>query len=84
MAVDKSFSLVSILPMEVDMQTAFPSYQSKFKSLNHSAFNDGRPNGFFHNHSLGEVVRSVFFSSVLWMVLAVALYGVYTMVVGNV
>jgi hypothetical protein len=63
---------------------AFPSFQSKFKSLNHSAFTENRPNGFFQNHSVGEVVRSLFFSSVLWMVLAVALYGVYSMVVGNV
>ncbi len=66
------------------MQTAFPSFQSKFKSLNPSAFNEDRPNGFFHNHSLGEVVRSLFFSSILWLVLAIALYGVYSMVVGNV
>ncbi|HXC94923.1 MAG TPA: hypothetical protein VNU92_04440 [Edaphobacter sp.] len=66
------------------MQTAFPSFQAKFKSLNHSAFNEERPNGFFQKHSFGEIVRSLFFSSVLWLVLAVALYGVYSMVVGNV
>jgi hypothetical protein len=66
------------------MQTAFPSFQAKFKSLNSSAFDEDRPNGFFRKHSFGEVVRSLFFSSILWLVLAIALYGVYSMVVGNV
>jgi hypothetical protein len=28
-------------------------------------------------------VRSLFFSSIMWMVLAIALYGVYSMVAGS-
>jgi hypothetical protein len=28
-------------------------------------------------------VRSLFFSSILWMLLAIVLYGVYTMVAGS-
>jgi hypothetical protein len=39
--------------------------------------------GFFQNHPVSDVVRSLFFSSVLWLVLAIALYGVYTIVVGS-
>jgi hypothetical protein len=40
-------------------------------------------NGFFHTHPVGEIVRSLFFSSILWMLLAIILYGVYTMVAGT-
>ena len=36
---------------------------------------------FFDLHSIAEVVRSLFFSSILWMLLAMALYGVYSLVV---
>jgi hypothetical protein len=39
--------------------------------------------GFFTTHPVAEVVRSLFFSSILWMLLAIALYAVYTMVVGS-
>jgi len=40
--------------------------------------------GFFEAHPIGEVVRNLFFSSILWMLLAIALYAVYSMVVGSV
>jgi hypothetical protein len=71
--------------MEVEqMQSpAYPSLQSRFRSLSHSGSNQARTTGFFHKHPIGEVVRSLFFSSILWMLLAIALYGVYSMVVGS-
>jgi len=56
---------------------AFPSLQSRDKSFTDHASN----RGFFHTHPIGEVVRSLFLSSFMWLVLAMALYGVYTMVV---
>jgi hypothetical protein len=66
------------------MQTpAYPSLQTRFKNFTHSGSNQARSTGFFHTHPIGEVVRSLFFSSILWMLLAMALYGVYSMVVGS-
>ena len=66
------------------MQTpAFPSLQSRFKNLTNSESGRISSTGFFHTHPVGEVVRSLFFSSILWMVLAITLYGVYSMVVGS-
>lgn len=62
------------------MQTpAFPSLESRTESFN----NRSSSRGFFHTHPIGEVVRSLFFSSIMWMVLAIALYGVYSMVAGS-
>jgi hypothetical protein len=62
------------------MQTpAFQSLQSRAESFTNQSSN----RGFFHTHPIGEVVRSLFYSSILWMVLAVALYGVYSMVVSS-
>jgi hypothetical protein len=62
------------------MQTpAFPSLESRAESFTNRSSN----RGFFHAHPIGEVVRSLFFSSILWLVLAMALYGVYSMVVGS-
>jgi hypothetical protein len=66
------------------MQTpAFPSLQSRYKSFANRGSNQPSPNGFFHNHPVGEVARSLFFSSILWMLLAITLYAVYSMVVGS-
>jgi hypothetical protein len=39
--------------------------------------------GFFDSHPLGEVVRGLVFSSVLWGLLAVGVYTVYAMVLGT-
>jgi hypothetical protein len=64
--------------------TAFPSLQSRFKTVTSSASDHTRTGGgFFHFQAIAEVVRSLFFSSILWMVLAIALYGVYSMVAGS-
>jgi len=58
------------------MQTpSFPALQSRFK--NSSAL------GFFETHAVFEVVRSLFLSSILWVVLAAIVYGVYSMVAGT-
>jgi hypothetical protein len=66
------------------MQTpAFPSLQSRLKNFTHSGSDRTSSTGFFHTHPVGEVVRSLFFSSILWMLLAIALYAVYSMVVGS-
>ena len=65
------------------MQTpAFPSLQSRSKSFTNNGSERNQTPGFFQSHPIGEVVRSLFFSSILWMLLAMILYGVYTMVVG--
>jgi hypothetical protein len=71
--------------MEVEqMQTpAFPSLQSSDKGFTNRGSDRTSSTGFFEAHPVGEVVRSLFFSSILWMLLAVALYAVYSMVVGS-
>jgi hypothetical protein len=66
------------------MQTpAFPSFQSRYKSITSRGSNQTPSNGFFQTHAVSEIVRSLFFSSILWMLLAMILYGVYTMVAGT-
>ena len=66
------------------MQTpAFPSLQSNDKSFTNRGSDQTSSTGFFESHPVGEVVRSLFFSSILWMLLAIVLYAVYTMVVGS-
>lgn len=39
------------------------------------------PTGFSGLQSIGAILRSVLMSSVLWVLLAVALYGVYSFIV---
>jgi hypothetical protein len=58
---------------------AFASLQSRYKSFNEQR-SSASPTRFFENHPVGDVLRSLFFSSILWMLLAIVLYGVYTMV----
>jgi hypothetical protein len=62
---------------------AFPSLQSRFKSFTHQGSDRTSSTGFFRTHAVGDVVRSFFFSSILWMLLAIILYAVYSMVVGS-
>jgi hypothetical protein len=38
---------------------------------------------FFHSYPVVEMVRGLVISSLLWFLLAVAVYAVYTMVLGN-
>ncbi len=42
-----------------------------------------RRSSFFDAHPVGEIVRGIFFSSVLWGLLAVGVYTVYAMVLGT-
>ncbi|MGD0444957.1 MAG: hypothetical protein ABSA39_13570 [Edaphobacter sp.] len=63
---------------------AFPSLQSRYKSFTGQGSNQTSSNGFFQTHGVSAIVRSLFFSSILWLLLAIALYGVYTMVVGTI
>lgn len=66
------------------MQTrAFPSLQTRDKSFTTPGSDQTSSTGFFEAHPVGEVVRSLFFSSILWMLLAIVLYAVYSMVAGS-
>ena len=42
-----------------------------------------QPNSFFSQHPVGEIVRGLFLSSLLWVLLAIAVYFVYTLVLGS-
>ena len=66
------------------MQTpAFPSLQSSDKAFNNRGSDRTSSTGFFESHPVGEVVRNLFFSSILWMLLAIVIYAVYSMVLGS-
>jgi len=66
------------------MQTpALTSLQSRDASFTNQSSDRTSLVGFFTTHPVAEVARSLFFSSILWMLLAIALYAVYTMVVGS-
>ena len=43
---------------------------------------NNKQESFFDAHPLGEIVRGLVFSSVLWGLLAVGVYTVYAMVLG--
>lgn len=62
------------------MQTpTFPNLQSKFKNL--GSHRSSIP-GFLATHAVGDVLRSLFLSSLLWAALAAGVYMVYSMVLG--
>jgi hypothetical protein len=61
---------------------AFPSFQEKYKGFNNPGPGHVSPSGFFRTHPIAEIIRGLFFSSILWMLLAITLYGVYSIVVG--
>jgi hypothetical protein len=62
------------------MQTpTFPALHSRFKNLGSNRISS---RGFFQTHEVFEVVRGLFLSSILWVVLAAAVYMVYSMVLG--
>jgi len=42
---------------------------------------DGAPS-FFQAHPIGEIIRGLFLSSVLWVLIAIGVYMVYSMVLG--
>jgi hypothetical protein len=58
------------------MQTpTFPALQNRYKN--------SAAHGFFAVHPIGEIVRSLFLSSIGWIFVAFAVYGVYSMVLGR-
>ncbi len=63
---------------------AFPALQSRYRSFTSRRWNQTSSAGFFQNHPISNVARSLFFSSLLWLMLAIALYGVYSVIVGTV
>jgi hypothetical protein len=55
------------------MQTpTFPAQQSRSAA-----------NSFFATHPIGEIARSFFVSSIGWVLMAVVVYAVYSMVLGG-
>jgi hypothetical protein len=63
------------------LSPAFPSFREKYKGFDNPGPGNVSPTGFFRTHGIGEIIRGLFFSSILWMLLAITLYGVYTIVV---
>jgi hypothetical protein len=61
---------------------AFPALQSRLKSFTARSSNRSSVPGFLDTHPVVDVVRSLFLSSILWAILAVTVYEVYSMIVG--
>jgi len=58
------------------MQTpTFPALQNRYKN--------SAAHGFFAAHHVGEIVRSLFLSSIGWILVAFAVYAVYSLVLGK-
>lgn len=60
----------------------FTNLQTK-NSLSPSWPPERQPSGFFDLHPIGAVLRNLLLSSLLWVLLAFALYSVYTFVAGR-
>ena len=63
------------------MQVSIFGWRGRNRETRPGQWNDKRE-GFFDAHPLGEIVRGLVFSSVLWGLLAVGVYTVYAMVLG--
>jgi len=53
----------------------FPVLQNRYRS--------SAAKGYLSVHPLGQVARSLFASSILWIFIAAAVYAVYSMVLGK-
>jgi hypothetical protein len=62
--------------------TTLPLLQFRSKELSNPIPRQSSSTGFFDLHPIAVIVRSLFLSSVLWVLLAIAVYTVYTMIVG--
>ena len=65
------------------MQT--PSYSdihARYTSLTHRTARQENADGFLDTHHIVDIARSLFLSSILWVVIAVIVYTVYSMVAG--
>jgi hypothetical protein len=60
----------------------FPASQSRFRNFTYRRLHLASASGFFDNRVV-EVVRNLFLSSLLWVLLAVAVYVVYTLIVSH-
>jgi hypothetical protein len=62
-----------------------PTLHSTYSGSTSSAGTSNRSSAadFLLTHPLLPILRSVFFSSLLWGFLALALYGVYTLIAGH-
>ncbi len=70
--------------MEVEHAiTDIPIPAIQIQRFRHEYAKSALPTGYFESHPVGEIIRSFFFSSILWMLLAITLYGVYSMVVAG-
>lgn len=65
------------------MQTSMlVSWRSRSRETRFEHSGTPRTVSFFEKHQVGEIVQGVVFSSVLWGLLAVGVYAVYSMVLG--
>ena len=63
------------------MQTSTLGWRRERENA-HDPWNPKRES-FIEKHRVGEIVRGLFFSSVLWGLLAAGVYTVYAMVLGT-
>ena len=58
------------------------SWRSRGRESDHHVWPERRQ-GFLRRHQFGEVVQGLIMSSVLWSLLAVGVYAVYSLVLGS-
>jgi hypothetical protein len=65
------------------MQT--PSYSdihTRYTNLTNRTARETNTDGFLDTHHVVDIARSLFLSSILWVVIAIIVYTVYSMVAG--
>jgi hypothetical protein len=65
------------------MQT--PSYSdihTRYTNLTNRTAREMNTDGFLDTHHVVDIARSLFLSSILWVVIAIIVYTVYSMVAG--
>jgi hypothetical protein len=60
--------------------SALLALQEKYRHFR-SATPSENPSGFFDTHAVGPILRSFFFTSLLWVFLALTIYTVYSFIV---
>jgi hypothetical protein len=67
------------------MQTSsYADIHNRYRNLtNRTARQDNHAEGFLDTHHIGDIARSLFLSSLMWMALAVVVYTVYSMIAGS-
>jgi|1185.fasta_scaffold822392_1 hypothetical protein len=64
------------------MQTSTLGWRDRSRESGSGQWN-GKRQSFFGAHPIGEIIRGLVFSSVLWGLLAAGVYTVYAMVLGT-